>query len=319
MKWGEVRPHVQSIDSLAHYLCVGKDTLFRLSRTSSRYYVRAVKPKDNGGVREFYKPHGELKEIQRLIHKKILLFAPSHEAIHGYRKKRSQRTAAIPHVNKDMLVKTDIKAFFPSVKPKQVHDAFLRIGLPHSTAELLTNLCTHANQLPQGAPTSPLIANLLWLRPAHRIQGVADKHGFGHTISGDDVFLSGEKRAAKYKTFLKRVINEEGFTVNDLKTKAVPSNRSQTVVGLSVNQKLNVPKVYRKALRNEIHRHGLSDKDENGQNRQKKRASLAGKTAYVKHINSFQGGKLQQKLDERTAVVRSSADSPADQITDPRT
>ena len=306
MKWGKVKLHLQSIDSLAGYLCVGRDTLFRLSRTSSQYYVRAEKPKDNGEVREFYKPRGELKKIQKLIHKKILLFAPSHEAIHGYRKKRNQLTAAMPHVKQDMLVKADIKAFFPSVEPKQVHDAFMGIGLHHSVADLLTKLCTHANQLPQGSPASPLIANLLWLRPAHRIQGVADKHGFGHTISGDDVFLSGKKRAAKYMTFLKRTIKEEGFTVNDGKTRAVPYNGSQAVVGLSVNQKVNVPKTYRKALRNEIHRHALSDGDENGRTRQKERASLVGKIAYVKYFNSFQGGKLKQQLDKKTAVIKSS-------------
>ncbi|OQW65862.1 MAG: hypothetical protein BVN28_01230 [Nitrospira sp. ST-bin4] len=296
MKWGEVRAHLQSIDSLARYLGVGKDTLFRLCRTSSRCYVRGEEPKDSGGVREFYKPRGELKEIQRLIHKSILLFAPSHEAIHGYRKKRNQRTAAMPHLKKDMLVKADIKTFFPSVKPKQVYDAFMGIGLPHCVADMLTKLCTHADQLPQGAPTSPMVANLLWLRPARRIQGVADKHGFGHTILGDDVFLSGKKRAAKYKSFLKRVISEEGFRANDRKTIAVSHNGPQTVAGLSVNQKVNVPKAYRKALRNEIYRYALSGEDENGLARQKGRASLEGKIAYVKQFNSLQGAKLQQKL-----------------------
>ena len=109
-----------------------------------------------------------------------------------------------------MLLTGDIQKYFPSISPDAVLKAFRQLGISYQVSKLLVNLCTHEGQLPQGAPTSPLISNLIWGRPARRIKGFADQHGFDQTIFGDDVFISGAKRAKKFKNLLKRIVQEEG-------------------------------------------------------------------------------------------------------------
>lgn len=293
MKWPEVRSILQTSEGLSRHLSVGEDTLFRLSRTASRFYTR----EETNKGRVLNKPHGELKRIQLLIHKKVLIFAPYHTSIHGYRKGRSQRSAAEPHLDKAMLLTGDIEKYFPNISPDAVLKAFRQLGISYQVSKLLVRLCTHQGELPQGAPTSPLISNLIWSRPARRIRGFADQHGFDHTISGDDVFISGASRAKKFKNLLKRIIQEEGFSVSERKTQAFPCTTRQVVLGLVVNKNLGVNKDIRRHLRQVVHyciSKGVSDLP--GSNPGAAKASLAGKIAHVKHMNPSQGQKLQREF-----------------------
>lgn len=294
MKWSEVKTHLQSIDSLSLFLSVECGSLFRLSRTASHYYEREEVPKSDGGVRVYFKPRGELKQVQKFIHKKVLLFAPFHKSIHGYRKRRSQLTAAKPHIGKPMLLKADIKEYFPNISLCTVYKAFRQLGISDQVSRLLVKLCTHENQLPQGAPTSPLISNLIWSRPARRIQGFADQQNFAQTILGDDVFVSGARRVKKFKNLLKRVIQEEGFPVNQRKTVALPSTTRQVVAGLVVNRKLNVKREYRRTLRRVLHKR---KRNIAGSDTGADKSSLAGKIAFVKHINPYHGQRLQREFE----------------------
>lgn len=297
MKWPEVRSILQSAEGLSRHLSVGEDTLFRLSRTASRFYKREEICEGDGRIRVLHKPSGELKRVQSLIHKKVLLFAPYHTSIHGYRKGRSQRSAAEPHQGKPMLLKGDIQKYFPSISPDAVLKAFRQLGISYQVSRLLVNLCTHEGQLPQGAPTSPLISNLIWGRPARRIRGFADPHGFDQTIFGDDVFISGARHAKKFKNLLKRIVQEEGLSINERKTQALPCTTRQVVVGLVVNKKLGVDKDTRRDLRQVLHKYvskGFSDP--RGSNSRVAKASLAGKIAHIKHINPSQGQKLQREF-----------------------
>lgn len=299
MKWVEVKSKLQSVEGLSLYLEKAQGSLYRLSRTTSHFYHRKDEnPKSDGSIRTLLIPGGELKEVQRLIQNKVLLFAPFHKSIHGYRRKRSQVTAAMPHVDKPMLLASDIRKYFPNIRPTMVYKAFRQLGIPDPVARLLVNLCTHENQLPQGAPTSPLISNLIWSRPARRIQGFSDQQHFDNTIAGDDVFVSGAPRARKFKNLVKRIIQEEGFSVNERKTRAMPMTDRQVAVGLVVNKKLNVKTEYREALRNELHSCASKDctdvvRPQPGINK----ARLAGKIAFVKYINPAQGERFQGKFE----------------------
>jgi RNA-directed DNA polymerase len=201
-----------------------------------------------------------------------------------------------------MLVTADIKEYFPNIRPPMVYKAFRQLGISDPVSRLLVNLCTYKNQLPQGAPTSPYISNLIWGRPARRIQGFADQQHFDPTILGDDVCVSGAPRARKFKKLMKRIIQEEGFSVNERKTQAFPSTIRQVAAGLVVNKKLNVKKEYRRALRNVLHNwrsKGCTDfvNAQAGVNK----ASLAGKIAFVKHINPAQGQRFQREFERLNA------------------
>lgn len=293
MKWAKVRANLQSVDSLSLHLSVDRGTLFRLSRTASRYYTRDEDVKSDGRKRIFFKPSGELKKVQLLIHKKILSFAPFHKSIHGYRKGRSPLTAAKPHIDKPILLKADIQDFFPSISPPAVYRAFRQLGISDQVARLLLKLCTHENQLPQGAPTSPAISNLIWQRPARRIQGFVDQHKFNSSVLGDDVFVSGTSRVGKFKNLVKRIIKEEGFQPNERKTVVLPCTDRQVVAGLVVNKKLNVKREYRRNVRQLLHNQGYNRRE----GVKVKKSSLAGRVAFVRHVNPSQGHKLQEKLE----------------------
>ncbi|BFU91902.1 MAG: hypothetical protein NTAFB01_30890 [Nitrospira sp.] len=205
----------------------------------------------------------------------------------------------MPHIGKEMLVTADILKFFPSVKPKQVHDALMTVGFCHSVARIVTQLCTHADQLPQGAPTSPLLSNQLWLRPANRVQGFSDKHGFEQSIIGDDLFVSGERRAEKYKGLMKKIISEEGFTVHPDKTKALSNRNRQVAAGLVVNKKLNVPKDYKRALRAEIHTVASRDLGSN-ERKPRRLSSIEGKIGYVRQSNPSHAAVYQEQFNQAT-------------------
>ncbi|MEO5955645.1 MAG: reverse transcriptase family protein [Nitrospiraceae bacterium] len=298
MKWAEIKSKLQSVEGLSLYLDIAQGALFRLSRTASHYYRQEDEPKSDGSVRTYLIPSRELKRVQSLIHKKVLLFVPLHKSIHGYRRKRSQVSAALPHVDKPMLLTADIKNYFPNIRPPMVYNAFRQLGISDPVSRLLVTLCTHDNQLPQGAPTSPYISNLIWSRPARRIQGFTDQQHFDPTILGDDVFVSGAPRVRKFKNLVKRIIQEEGFSVNERKTQALPSTARQVAAGLVVNKKLNVKKEYRRALRTVLHS-CTSTKCTDVVNSETgvKKASLAGKIAFVKHINPTQGQRFQREFE----------------------
>ncbi|HRB15460.1 MAG TPA: reverse transcriptase family protein [Nitrospira sp.] len=314
MKWAEIKSKMRSVEMLAFYLEVSQGTLFRLSRTASHFYRQKDEPKSDGGVRTYLIPSGELKRVQSLIHKKVLLFAPFHKAIHGYRRKRGQVTAALPHVEKPMLLTADIEKFFPNIRPSMVYDAFRQVGISDSVSRLLVDLCTHNNQLPQGAPTSPLISNLIWSRPARRIQGFADQQHFDLTILGDDAFVSGAPRAKKFKNLVRRIIQEEGFSVNERKTRALPSTGRQVTAGLVVNKKPNVKKEYKRALRKMLHSCASNEcSDVMSSEIKVNKASLAGKIAFVKHINPAQGQRFQaefERINSRDSKKANSEDRP---------
>ena len=255
LSWYLVRDQLKTVESLAALLGVNPAKLFYLARSTERYYFRDEKPKPDGRIRVFHKPLGELKTIQKLVHRKILRYAPCHKAIHSYRKGRDQVTNATLHVGKSFINKSDIEDFFPSITLDTVRRAFRRIGCSHPVAQLLSDLCTFNNQLPQGPPTSPGIANQVIFHLARRIEKLASSHGLTLSLFGDDVFISGSKRAAKIKNLVCRIIEDEGFRVNKKphKSKVLSSNERQLVTGIVVNQKPNVSKDYRRKVRAIIH------------------------------------------------------------------
>lgn len=143
-----------TIQELSRLLEIGPPQLYHLAKNSHLYYLRGEKVKPDGRVRVFFKPYGELKKLQRMIHRKILKELPLHDSIHRYRKKRDQRTNALPHVGKLYMVKLDIKDFFPSVNPKMVLITLLKLGFSKPIARILLQLTTYQNQLPRCPLTS---------------------------------------------------------------------------------------------------------------------------------------------------------------------
>ena len=295
--WKTIKSTLNSPQDLAEYLEVPIRTLYFLTRSTSSFYRKCEEPKSGGGIRVFLKPQGELKRIQKLIDRRILKHIPTHPIIHSYRKGRSQVTNAELHVGKSYVLKADRKDFFPTITPAIVDDVFRNLGFGNALAKLLTSICTHEDQLPQGAPTSPAIANLVQVPLARRLYSLAKQHGVTCSIFGDDVYLSGSQRVNNLKNLVFRIIEDGGFALNQEKSKVLTSDEQQLVTGVVVNEKTNVSKSYRREVRAIIHNcrtKGVASQFD--VNPQKAKLSLKGKINHVKRLNPRHGEQLQNQF-----------------------
>ena len=227
--------------------------------------------KRRGKCRLIEAPKQRLCEVQRELLKGIFEQIPVHAAAHGFRKGHSIATHSGPHVGKAIVLKMDLQDFFPSIAPSRLVRILMHAGYPEEVAETLTGLCCNhtpadvwaayphnddrkqrrASELlyrrphfPQGAPTSPAIANICAYRLDCRLAGLARKANAVYTRYADDLLFSGDDEFARsidrFRIFAAAVVMQEGFAVNHHKTKVMTRSVRQHAVGLVLNQKLNV-------------------------------------------------------------------------------
>jgi retron-type reverse transcriptase len=216
------------------------------------YYKQFRLAKQCGGSRTISAPEPGLKAIQRRIAKKILLPAPLHDAANGYRRGRSIVSNACVHANRDFVFNVDIKDFFGTIRAKRVRALFTGLGVEQRTASFLTKLCTYQGVLPQGAPTSPLIANLVCRLLDERLSAYCASYGWTYTRYCDDITISGNGEfTAQEDVFA--IIQSEGFSINTNKVRLATKRSRQMVTGLVVNRFTNMTRVQRRKLRAMFH------------------------------------------------------------------
>jgi retron-type reverse transcriptase len=237
------------------------------------HYVRRTIPKRDGGERVILAPKRQLKALQRKVLRDLLAKVPLAEPAHGFRIGRSITSNAQPHAGRAVVLNLDLKDFFPSITYPRVRGLVLSLGYPFSVASALALLCTERDReafdhdgkryyvgvspraLVQGAPTSPVLANLVARRLDRRLNGVAAKNGFTYTRYADDLSFSGDDpaRALRVLDIAQRVIGEEKFAVNPAKTRLFRRSCRQVVTGLVVNDRPAVPRRLRRRLRAILH------------------------------------------------------------------
>ncbi|MCC6460737.1 MAG: RNA-directed DNA polymerase [Saprospiraceae bacterium] len=237
-----------------------------VSKTS--HYRRFLIPKKTGGFRQISAPMYRLKDAQYWILQQILDKVPLHEAAHGFVPARSIVSNARPHVGAGVVINADLQNFFPSITYPRVKGVFRKLGYSDAAASTLGLLCTEPaidevvldgenwfvaageRFLPQGAPTSPAITNILCRQMDRRLQGLAQKLGFTYTRYADDLTFSasgeGEKKVNLLLKFVRQIIENEGFVLHPDKTRVMRTGRRKEVTGIVVNEK---PGVDRKTLR----------------------------------------------------------------------
>ncbi len=228
--------------------------LYALSNHAERHYRPILLPKKDGTQRRILAPDPLLKTVQRNILRNVLgQMAPASEAT-AYRAGACVLRNAAPHVGKRRLLKLDIRDFFGSITyPMVLGRAFPATIFPISVRALLAHLCCHAGVLPQGAPTSPAISNLI-LRPFDRHMGLwCEKRGIAYTRYCDDMAFSGDFYAREVTAKVRGFLQEMDFSLNDRKIKLAGRNARQAVTGIVVNEKPNISREYRRKLRQEIH------------------------------------------------------------------
>ena len=253
-----------------------------------RFYVREELPKASGGTRLLLKPRGRLKEIQAEIKKAILDKVPPLPFVHGGVRGRSVMTNAAPHVRKEVVLAADIKDCFPSISPRKVLDAFIELGISGEAARILTELTTVDSQLPQGTKTSPALANLVLRSIDRRLSALASQHGGSYKRFVDDVQISGPKRLAKLRGLVRKIFASEGFKLKP-KKEVMLQSEPQVVTKLLVNQRVNVTKDRRAAIRKEV----FSSRDE-GQLQVS--PSTIGKVRWLASVNPEVGSRLISRI-----------------------
>ena len=222
---------------------------------SPHAYSAFTIPKRDGSPRTILAPCRSLKHIQRRILQRIVAPLDTHDAAHGFRRRRSIATNAAPHANQEMVLSVDLADFFPSISAKRIYGLFRKLGWPQNVASMLTRLTTCHGCLPQGAPTSPALANLIARRLDRRIEGLAHRRNLAYTRYADDLTLSGPAdQVRKALPMVRGIIIEEGFLIAEKKVRFMRRGRRQLVAGLVVNDRLSTPRAYRRRIRAAIHR-----------------------------------------------------------------
>ena len=218
-------------------------------------------PKRGGGSRVIHAPSRDLKHIQRWIARYVLAQIPLHQDVHGFRTGRTIVTNAKPHVGQPSILRLDITDFFGSTPAAKAQSVFARLGYTRSLTQAFTRLATLQGALPQGAPTSPALANAVAGPLDRRLAGAATAYDATYTRYADDVTFSGAQTAAPaLRRLVHKIMTDEGYTPNPDKVKMIPRSGQQRVTGLVVNgERPSFPRQRRRWLRQEVHylvRHG---------------------------------------------------------------
>lgn len=224
--------------------------------------LEAIKPsyheftisKRSGGKRKISAPSKELKRIQRLINRRLLSHLQSHPNVTGFEKGHSIVTNANFHTNKAVVLRMDIKDFFANTEAGRIDRFFRRIGWDAKASKLLTKLCTHKGGLPQGAPTSPRLSNLVNYPIDARLSALAIKISASYTRYADDMTFSFEEddrnHIASAIKVTKEVIAFYGYKLHQKKKLRITrQHQRQQVTGLVVNEKVQLPRKTRRWLR----------------------------------------------------------------------
>ncbi len=216
-------------------------------------------PKRSGRRRRILAPSPELKNVQRTILRRILPRLRAHPAVTGFERGHSIVTNALHHARQAVVVRIDLVEFFPSTSARRIRAYFARIGWDPAAAELLTNLCTFDKGLPQGAPTSPRLSNLVNWELDTRLEHLADRFGARYTRYADDLTFSFETDdTIAVHTLIGRaklVVESCGYRMH-MKRKLHIRRRHQRqeVTGLVVNDGPRLPRQTRRWLRAVEHR-----------------------------------------------------------------
>jgi len=243
-------PVIFNLDHLEKILGIKKEIILRILLFTNSYYREYYMPKRNGKLRKIDSPYPVLLMIQRWILDNILSTIVLNSAATGFIKNKSIKDNAFVHIGKQCLLKMDIKDFFPSIYLNRIICIFKNLGYPHKISYFLAKLCCKDNCLPQGAPTSPYISNIIAKRLDIRLKALSKKCNLAYTRYADDIAFSGDYISFKYIKYVYKIIASEGFIPNYEKTRLVIGNGKKIITGLSIsNDKLTIPRKKKRELR----------------------------------------------------------------------
>jgi retron-type reverse transcriptase len=253
-------PVVYDIYSFADYIGLSPSLIFVLSQDNNKIYYKEYKiPKRDGTKRTILEPCYSMKLIQRWILEEILYKISVSNYSFGFKKGMSNplKSNAEMHKNSLFIFKMDLKNFFPSIQKNKIYFLYDQLGYNPTMSNMFTNICTINGGLPQGAVTSPYLSNLACARLDNRISKYCSKREIIYTRYADDfTFSSNDKTLLKsIYGMIKKIVEDEGFTVNLAKTHFLTPKGRKTVTGITLsNGEIKAPKEMKRKVRAMIHK-----------------------------------------------------------------
>jgi retron-type reverse transcriptase len=309
---------IKSPNQLGYFLLASDKGL---TGTDGPYTTHTI-PKRDGSDRKICAPKKQLKWVQRQILKHILSKVPPHPAAHGFVNGRSTVSNAGPHVGHELVVKFDLKDFFPTMHYFRVMGFFASLGYPtgncmfgtddesNQIAPVLARLCCYTPSpkewgsatLPQGAPTSPAISNLVCRRLDARLGGLAKRNGGVYTRYADDLTFSFPKadglKLGRFRWWVDQVCQQEGFTINQDKFRVIRDSQRQVVTGIVVNEVLRIPRELRRKYRAILHNCEKNGVEAEARGNPRFKEYLRGFAAYLNMVQPEHGGAILRRVNE---------------------
>ena len=249
-------PPLVDTQTLPYLFGVRPKFVSAMGRFPERYYRSFSLPKHRGpGTRTVQSPRQALKVIQQWTYQHILLSLKLPPCVMGFVRGRSIVDNARHHTAGRNLMVVDVQDFFPSIRIEQVQKVFRDIGFPDSVSGQLASLCCIYGRLPQGAPTSPALANAVFSGADSDLRGLASSWKCQYTRYADDLAFSGGRHFSKVDVRqIGAILKRYGFAINPLKTRRQGPGGRQLVTGLVTNVNVQPPRWKRRTWRAMFHR-----------------------------------------------------------------
>lgn len=319
-------PDLYDVTQLAHWLDFTVPELewfadrggwLRTSRPPLRHY-RIWRRSKRDGFRVIEAPKPRMRETQRRLLRRLVEHIPAHPCARGFVAGSSTTAFAWPHSDRPVVLRADLRHCFETITTAQVCRVFHDVGYPAHIARILAELCTTATpidelggidlahrallrdrHLPQGAPTSPHLANLVMRGLDRRLDGYARANGLRYTRYGDDLALSGDPMDADRTLWVVlKIIEAEGFTAHPDKVRVMYQHQQQRLAGLVVNDRPQVSRAAYDSLRALLHNaaaHGA--RSQNHADHPDFRAHVLGLISWVGATNPTRRRRLLQMAD----------------------
>jgi len=292
-------PVIWDLGDLARQTRLSHSLLYGLSRFSDKYYKQFRIAKRDGSERTISAPARPLRAVQTWILDKILNEMSVAEEATGFVRNKSIADNATIHAQGSFVLSVDIKNFFPSITYSQVRGVFTAIGYNWHISNILASLCTCEGCLPQGGITSPALSNMVCRGLDRRISGYAQKHRISYSRYADDISLSAlsPSRLTRAYRVMRHILDDEGFEINERKTRWLGPARRRMVTGLVLHpedeaQPIGIPRSQKKMLRTKIHR--LYSEDLSLGDKAALYAQILGWFAYLHSVDRKRKDQLQK-------------------------
>lgn len=288
---------------LSHLLGIEPKELTKYLICEELYYNERLIPKKNGKMRTLCIPSVSLKYIQKWILNNILYRVQISDCATGFCRDKSILVNAKQHTSQNCIINLDIKDFFPSVSMDRIFRLFYYYGYTKEVSFVMAKLCTYKGQLPQGSPASPYLTNIVCLKLDKRLNQLAKKCNATYTRYADDITISGDYKIQQSVDLIKDIIKDEGFEINQEKTRILFKHQKQEVTGLIVNNDIiHVDREYKRQVKKEIYyclKYGVSSHLKHiKSNKSFYKEHLYGKVYFINMIEPELGKHLLGILDQ---------------------